>query len=114
MYPTPVRDYRTIVEDSGNPGYVNRILIGVPVTGMVRIEWVQARYGQMIPVNWSQVEVFQFIDGYLPYRYQVDEAQNLIAKIAIDKDFEWLLLYEHDVCPQPNALPLPCIEPMRL
>jgi len=102
-YPTPVRDYRTIVDDSNNPGYVNRILIGVPVTGLVRIEWVQARYGQLIPVNWSQVELFQFIDGFMPYRYQVDDAQNLIAAIAIEKDFEWLLLYEHDVLPPPNA-----------
>ena len=34
----PVREYRTIVDDSGNPGYVNRILIGVPVTGVVRVE----------------------------------------------------------------------------
>lgn len=103
MWQTPVKEYRTIIGDSGNPGYVNRILIGVPVTGLVRIEWVQARYGQLIPVNWSQVEVFQFIDAFMPYRYQVDDAQNLIAKIGIEKDFEWLLLYEHDVLPPPDA-----------
>ncbi len=102
-YPTPVQEYRTIISDSGHPGYVNRILIGVPVTGLVRVEWVQARYGQLVPVNWSQVELFQFLDSYMPMRYQVADAQNLITKIALDKEFEWVLLYEHDVCPPPDA-----------
>ncbi len=99
----PVGEYRTVVDDSGNPGYVNRILIGVPVTGLVRIEWVQGRFGQLIPMNWSQVEMFQFLDGYMPLRFQVDEAQNLITKVAIEKEFEWVLLYEHDVIPPPDA-----------
>lgn len=96
-------EYRTRIADSGNPNYINRILIGVPVTGLVRVEWMQARFGQMIPVNWSQVEMLQFIDGFVPYRYQVDDAQNLIAQAGIDKDFEWLLLYEHDVLPPADA-----------
>jgi hypothetical protein len=99
----PVREYRTIIDDSGNPGYVNRILIGIPATGIVRVEWVQARYGQMIPMNWSQVEMYQFLDSYMPMRYEVSDAQNMIVKMALDKDFEWLLLYEHDVLPPPDA-----------
>lgn len=99
----PVGEYRTIIDDSGNPGYVNRILIGVPVTGLVRVEWVQARFGQLVPVNWSQVEMFQFLNGYMPLRYQVDDAQNLIVKVALEKEFEWVLLYEHDVVPPANA-----------
>ncbi len=57
----------------------------------------------MGPVNWSQVEMFQFLDSYMPYRYQVDDAQNLIAYTALQKEFEWLLLYEHDVLPPPGA-----------
>ena len=39
-YPTPVRDYRTIVDDSNNPGYVNRILIGAKQA--LHIEQVRA------------------------------------------------------------------------
>ena len=33
----------------------------------------------------------------MPMRYQVDDAQNMIVKELIEKDFEWLLLIEHDV-----------------
>ena len=45
---SPVRPYRTIIQDSGDPGYINRLMVATPVTGLVRIEWVQARYGQTI------------------------------------------------------------------
>lgn len=104
MTDSPVRPYRTIITDSGNNSYINRVLVGVPCTGLVRVEWYQARVGQMIPMNWSQVEVVQFMNSYMPLRYQVADAQNLIVRRAIELDFEWLLLWEHDVCPPPDAL----------
>jgi hypothetical protein len=100
---SPVREYRTVIQDSGDPGYVNRLLIGTPSTGLVRIEWVQGRYGQQIPVNWSQVEMLQFLDSFYPYRYQVADAQNFIVKAAVEGDFEWLLMIEHDNILPPNA-----------
>lgn len=95
--------YRTVIADSGELNYTKRVLIGVPVTGILRVEWVQARYGQIIPVNWSHVETMQWMDSLMPLRYVVDDAQNLIVKAAVEGDFEWLLLYEHDVCPPPDA-----------
>ena len=101
---SPVRPYRTIVQDSGDPGYVNRLLLATPSVGTVRIEWVQARYGQIIPTNWSMVQLLQFMDSYIPLRYQVADAQNLIVKQAVELDFEWLLLWEHDVIPPPDTL----------
>lgn len=101
---SPVRPYRTIIQDSGDPGYVNRLLLGTPSTGTVRIEWVQARYGQIIPTNWSFVQMLQFMDSYIPLRYQVADAQNLIVREAIERDFEWLILVEHDVILPPDAL----------
>lgn len=101
----PVRKYRRIdVIDSGNPGYTNRIMIGSAVTGLVRIEWVQARHGQIIPVNWGQVDMIHGIPTVYPLRYQVADAQNVIVAKAIEKDFEWLLLWEHDVLAPPNSL----------
>lgn len=103
MADTPVREVRTIIEDSGDPGYVNRILIGTAATGNVRMEWAQARWGQLIPVNWSSVQVVQWMSGYIPLRYQVADAQNLIVQAAIERDFEWLLLIEHDVVLPPDA-----------
>jgi hypothetical protein len=67
------------------------------------MEWSAARHGQIIPTNWSQVIMLQWMSGYYPTRYQVADAQNLIVKAAIDKDFEWLLLIEHDVLLPPDA-----------
>lgn len=100
---SPVRRYRTTVEDSGNAGYVNRVLVGTATTGLVRMEWVCARYGQIIPTNWSMVQALHFMDGYVPLRYQVADAQNLIVRELIQNDFEWLLLVEHDTMPPPDA-----------
>ena len=99
----PEFNIRRIVEDSGNPGYVNRILIGTATTGLVRIEWVAARYSVTLPVNWSQVEMTHTIPTYMPLRYQVADAQNMIVKEALEKDFEWLLLIEHDTVIQADC-----------
>lgn len=95
--------YRQILSDSGDPGYVNRLLVATPTRGTVRIEWVNARYGQIIPTNWSMVMMIQAMHSFIVEHYQVDDAQNLIVKEAIDKQFEWLLLLEDDTCPPPDA-----------
>lgn len=64
-------------------------MIGTPTTGEVRMEWVMARYGQVIPTNWSQVQMNQFLNPFAPIGYQVADAQNLIVKAAVEQDFEW-------------------------
>lgn len=80
-----------------NPGvWTNRILIAVPTTGLVRMEWVMSKYGQIIPTNWSQVEMLQWMNTYAPLEYQLPDAENLIAKQVIDGDYEWLLSLEQD------------------
>lgn len=96
--------YSGKIDDSGNNDYAHRLLVGTATLGTVRIEWVIARYGLVTPVNFSLVQQQEFYNSYYPVRYQVADAQNLIVKEAIDNNFEWLLLYEHDVMPQPNAL----------
>jgi len=101
---SPVRPYRTIIQDSGDPGYINRLMIATPTTGLVRIEWVQARYGQTIPVNWSFVQMNQYLNTFIPLRYQVADAQIMIVKAFIEQDMEWLLLIEHDTIMPPDAL----------
>lgn len=100
---SPVKEYRTIIQDSNDPGYVNRLLIATPTIGNVRIEWVQSRYGQVIPTNWSMVQMLQFMSSYIPVRYQVHDAQNLIARAMIEGEFEWLLLIEDDVLIPPDT-----------
>lgn len=101
--PHPLRRPRVRMQDSGNPGFINRILIGTATTGQVRIEWVNGRLGQIVPPNWSAVTLQQPVSSFVALRYQVAHAQNLIVKEALDGDFEWLLLFEHDVILPANA-----------
>ena len=77
-----------------------RLLIGTPMVGLVRSEWVAARYTQITPTNWGQVEMTQMMLSHIPLRYQVADAENIIVKQAIEGDYEWLLFIEHD-----NILP---------
>lgn len=100
---SPIREFKIITDDSGNIRYVNRLLVGTPTTGLVRMEWVAGRYGQVIPCNWSLVAINQFVSGYIPIHYQVADAQNLIVRAAVEGDFEWLLLIEHDTIPPNDA-----------
>lgn len=88
-----------------NPGkWVNRLVIGTPTTGNVRMEWVNARYSQTIPTNWSHVDVQQWMSPYIPLNYQVADAENLIAKVVVENNFEWMLFIEHDNVLPPGAL----------
>jgi intein/homing endonuclease len=68
----------------------HRLLIATPTTGNVRMEWVHARYGQVIPCNWSHVEVHQAMNSFLPLNYQIADAENLTAKMVVEGDYEWL------------------------
>jgi len=83
--------------------WTRRILIGTPCTGLVRMEWVLARYGQIIPANWSHVDQIQWMNAYAPIRYMIADAQNIIVKSAVEEKFEWLLLLEQDNVLPPNA-----------
>ncbi len=87
----------TLIENKG--AWMNRILIGHPVTGLVRFEWVMARFGQTMPCNWSHIDILQFMSPYVPLKYQVADAENLIAKAVIDQNAEWLLMWEQDNVP---------------
>ena len=100
--PNPVREVRVITQNSNDPGYVNRIMVATPTLGRVRIEWFSARYGQTVPPNWSMVQMVQFMNAMMPIQYLVADAQNIIAREALDKDIEWLLLWEDDVLPRPD------------
>jgi hypothetical protein len=96
----------TIMEK--NTGLLNnRLLIGTPMTGLVRSEWCVARYGQTIPTNWSHIEVMQWMSSFIPLRYQVADAENIIAKHVVEGNFEWLLFIESDnVLPQQTFVKL--------
>jgi hypothetical protein len=89
--------------DINNGGWNNRILIATPTTGTVRMEWVMARYGQIIPTNWSHVDLLQWINSYVPSQYLLPDAENLIAKVVVEGDYEWLLSIEEDNILPPDA-----------
>lgn len=104
---SPIRPLRVIVQDSGDPGYTNNLLVGTACTGLLRCEWVAARYSQQIPLNWSMAGHMQVMTSgvldYMPLRHLVADAQNLIVAEAIRLDMEWLCLLEHDCVLPPNA-----------
>ncbi len=81
----------------------NRFIIGTPTTGLVRMEWVQARYSQLIPTNWSSAEILHWLPTYCPLQYLVSDAQNIIVKKAIEQDAEWLFFLEEDNILPPNT-----------
>jgi hypothetical protein len=60
------------------------------------MEWVLGRYGQIIPTNWSNIDLAQFMFSYVPIDYQLADAQNLMCKHVIENDAEWVLFLEHD------------------
>jgi len=101
---SPVRPYKTITLDGGAGSYVNRIFIAIPTRGYCRMEWHQANIGMMSPVNWSQVVSQEFYSAGYSYNYQVADAQNMLVKAALERDFEWILFYEDDMLPPPDAL----------
>jgi len=95
-----------LMTNDGTATVQQKLIVGTATTGLVRAEWVQARYGQVVPTNWSWVQMWQFMapGQFMPLGYQVDDAQNLICAQAMTDDYEWMLLYEHDMLPQPDAL----------
>lgn len=81
-----------------------RVLFFTPSRGLVRSEWVDARYAQIFPTNWSMVSMKQSISPYMPIQYQLADAQNLMAKIVVEQDFEWVIYVEDDNIIPPDLL----------
>lgn len=82
----------------------NRLMVGIPMTGLLRSEWVLARYGQVIPCNWSQSDCIMWLDQYSPLRFSVADARNLIVANAVQGNFEWVFFIDHDTIMPPKTL----------
>lgn len=97
------KGYRTFSVTKDSPPQ-RKIMVGIPMTGMLRSEWVLARYGQIVPCNWGQVEFIQWIDQYSPINFLVADARNIICKKVVEGNFDWLIFIDHDVILPPGFL----------
>jgi hypothetical protein len=97
------KGYRTEQVSKATPP-ATRILIGIPMTGLLRSEWALARYGQIIPCNWGHNEFIQWIDQYSPINFTVADARNVVCKKLMEGNYEWLVFIDHDVVLPPNFL----------
>lgn len=80
-----------------------RLMISVPLTGLIRAEWALARWGQVIPCNWSQVEMVSWLDMFSPLGFLVADARNMAVHTFIQGNFEWLFFIDHDVIMPTNT-----------
>ncbi len=87
--------------DRNNGPWMNRLLVCTPSTGLVRMEWAMARYGQAMPTNWSKIDLVQWVSAYAPIGYMLADAENLIAKAVVEGNFEWFVSLEED-----NIIPM--------
>lgn len=81
----------------------DRIMIGIPMTGMLRSEWVLARYGQVIPCNWSNQEMYHWMSQATPIGYDVANARNIIVDAFVKSKCQWLYFIDHDTILPPDA-----------
>jgi len=73
------------------------------MTGLVRSEWVLARYGQVIPCNWSHQEMYHWMNSTCPIGFAVAEARNVIVDAFIKSKAHWLFFIDHDVILPPDC-----------
>lgn len=81
----------------------NRLIISIPMTGLIRAEWHCARIGQIIPCNWSHSDHNTWMNQYTPLGYAVAEARNLAVDQLVRGKFEWLLFIDSDVIMPPDC-----------
>ena len=101
----PFKGYRENNCLIGNVKRANsRVMVGIALTGLVRAEWMIARYGQVIPCNWSQTDALQWLDQYSPIEFLVADARNIIVHHCLAQGFDWLFQIDHDVILPPDCI----------
>lgn len=100
--PDGYRDGNALISKTTPP--TQRIMIGIPMTGLVRSEWMFARYGQVIPCNWSQLDAIQWLDAQSPIDFMVADARNIVVQQFMDLEYDWLMFIDHDVILPPDTV----------
>ena len=82
-----------------------RIMVAVPYTGLIRVEWSVGKNSQVVPVNWAQIDYMSLLDPYSPLGFQVADARNLAVDRFLKGEHDWLWFIDHDVVlPQGTTL----------
>ncbi len=92
-----------VPKSSSWQGWHKRICVAVPTTGLVRVEWMMARFGQVIPVNWSNGDMFQYFNQFSPMGFSVADARNFCVEYSLKCGFEWTFFIDHDVLLPPDT-----------
>lgn len=82
--------------------YKQRLMIAVGMTGLLRAEWAMARWGQIIPCNWQQIDYVMWLENFTPLGYLVADARNLAVQEFLGKNCEWLVFIDHDTIIPPD------------
>lgn len=81
----------------GEIAFTKRLLVGIPMTGLLRSEWHLAYLAQIIPCNWAHSIHAHPLNQYSPIKFLVADARNLVAQRAVLENFDWLFFLDHDV-----------------
>lgn len=79
-----------------------RLIISAPMTGLLRSEWVLARFSQVVPCNWSMTDATVIIDAFSPMGFLVADARNLACHNLLTDNFDWMCFIDHDVILPPD------------
>lgn len=91
----------TKMNRSDGKQHASRLMISTPTLGVFRSEWVNARFSQIIPTNFSVVDTQNWMNPNMPVGFALSDAENLAAKAFVEGDFEWFLSIEDDnIIPQ--------------
>jgi hypothetical protein len=74
-----------------------RLLIGTATLGVIRMEWAGARFGQVIPCNWTHGSITTGINTCMPIGHLIADAQNIVIDQAVQQGHEWVFFHEDDV-----------------
>lgn len=102
--PKALKAIRKQTVNSGSENYMSRVLFGTPSRGLVRIEWHLAVRSLAIPPNWAAMTMCSKLNEFVPVRYTVADAQNIIVRETLAGGYEWMFLLEDDVMPPPDLL----------
>lgn len=96
------REKIEILKNPSDKPIRTKVYIATPTLGIIRAEWAQARWGTVIPCNWSNSGSFYGYMQSFPMGYLVADAQNVAVADAIKHNAEWLLFIEDDVLIPPD------------